>query len=291
MEPFRAVARFAFHSVAVIVGSEKGACPEVDRGFGITRQLPMTKKKPTKVQASPRRTIRVPVSDLIAVPYLRCSTDDRGQDPERQLEVIQPWAAREGVSLLDAVIDEGTSASKTDPFERPKFVEACERAKAAGAHAIVVECSDRFSRQGSKRDSWAEVELERRYGLRLLRADKSVEQHDSMVGAVTDSIHAEGARAWVQAHSNKVRSGMARKKSEGARFGRPAKPLTPAELALVGELRARGHGWRRCALAVSERRGAFRIADPERRRKLTVSYSHIRRQLESVSKVEPFQKS
>jgi len=231
---------------------------------------------------------------VTAVPYCRTSTDDKGQDPARQLEVIGPWAEREGVPLLDPVIDEGTSASKTDPFERKAFVRACEQAKSAGASAIVVECSDRFSRQGSKLDAWAEVELERRYGLRLLRADKGLEQHGSMVGAVTDALHAEGAAAWVRAHASKVRSGMARKRAEGARFGRPAKPLSATELALVAQLRAEGKGWRRCALAVSEARGAFRLADPERRRKVTVSYSHVRRQFEAaggVSKVEVFQKS
>jgi hypothetical protein len=51
-------------------------------------------------------------------------------------------------------------------------------------------------------------------------------------------------------------------------------------LALVAKLRAEGQGWRRCALAVSEARGAFRVADPEKRRKLTVSHSHIRRAIE-----------
>jgi DNA invertase Pin-like site-specific DNA recombinase len=230
---------------------------------------------------------------ILAIPYLRVSTDDKGQDPGRQMEVIRPWADREGVTLLEAVIDEGTSASKTDPFERPKFLAACERARTAGASALVVECSDRFSRQGSKLDSWAEVELERRYGLALLRADKSLEQHGSMVGAVTDSIAAEGARAWVKAHASKVRSGMARKKAEGARYGRPAKPLTAAELAKATELRGKGLGWRRIALVLSEDRGAFRITDPKRSKSLRVSYSHVRRQLEAktVSKVEAFQKS
>ncbi|MGH7297741.1 MAG: recombinase family protein [Polyangiaceae bacterium] len=212
-----------------------------------------------------------------AVAYLRVSTDDRGQEPDRQLEVIRPWCEREGVALLDVVTDEGTSASKTDPFERPSFVEACKRASMAGASALVVECSDRFSRQGAKLDAWAEVELERRYGLRLLRADKSLSDHGSMTAAVTDTIHAEGARAWVVDHGRKVRTGMARKKAAGARFGRPAKPLTVAELALVAKLRAEGKGWRRCALAVSEGRGAFRLADPEKRRRLTVSHSHVRR--------------
>jgi DNA invertase Pin-like site-specific DNA recombinase len=218
---------------------------------------------------------------ISAVPYLRVSTDDKGQVPERQMDVIDPWAEREGVTLLAAEVDEGTSASKRNPFERKRFIAACERAKDAGATAIVVECSDRFSRQGSKRDAWAEVELEERYGLRLFRADKPLDQHGSMVGAVTDTMNAEGAAAWVKGHSSKVRSGMAKARKDGVTFGRPPKPLTPAEHALVAKLRADGQGWRRCALAVSEARGAFKVADPDRRRKLTVSHSHVRRSVEA----------
>jgi DNA invertase Pin-like site-specific DNA recombinase len=212
-----------------------------------------------------------------AVPYLRCSTDDRGQDPARQLEVIRPWAERESVTLLDPVIDEGTSAMKTDPFERLRFVEACERAKAAGAEAIVVECTDRFSRQGAKIDAWAEVELERRFGLKLYRADKPLAQHGSMVGNVTDSMHAETARAWVLGHATKVRSGMARAKNSGKHVGRPRKDLSPDELAMVVRLRAEGKGWRVIALAVSRARGAFDVADPARRKERLVSHTHVRR--------------
>jgi DNA invertase Pin-like site-specific DNA recombinase len=219
-----------------------------------------------------------------AVPYLRVSTDDKGQDPERQLEVIGSWAQREGVTLLEAVIDEGTSAWKHDPFSRPKFVRACERAKAEGATAIVVECSDRFSRQGAKLDHWAEIEVERRFGLHVLRASKPLAFHDTFAGNLSDSLTAEGARAWAEGHSDKVRSGMARAKRKGARFGRPPKDLTAAELALVESLRAQGQGWRRCALAVSEARGAFRIADPDKRRRVTVSHSHIRRQFEAAQR-------
>jgi DNA invertase Pin-like site-specific DNA recombinase len=218
---------------------------------------------------------------ISALPYLRVSTDDRGQDAERQLEVIRPWAAHERVTLLDAVPDEGTSASKTDPFGRPRFVEACERAKALGAIAIVVECSDRFSRQGAKLDAWAEVELERRYGLRLLRADKLLSDHGSMTAAVTDTVHAESARAWVVGHASKVRSGMAKAKREGKHVGRPPKVLTAAELTLVDELRAAGHGWRTIALAVSRARGAFDLADPAARRARTVSHMHVRRVVEA----------
>ena len=231
-----------------------------------------------------------------AVAYVRVSTDDRGQDPARQLEVIRPWCEREGVLLLDVITDEGTSASKTDPFERKKFLAACARAKAIGATALVVECSDRFSRQGSKIDAWAEVQLERVHGLRLLRADKTLAAHGSMIGNVGDSIHAEGAKAWAVAHGQKVSVGMAKKKrDEGKTWGRPPKPLTPAEVEKVKELRAKGDGWRLCAEEVSRMRGRDRVADKDAKRKRSVSHSHVRRCFEALglggTKVEVEQKS
>jgi DNA invertase Pin-like site-specific DNA recombinase len=217
-----------------------------------------------------------------AVPYLRVSTDDKGQNPQRQMEVIQPWATRENIALLAAEIDEGSSASTSNPFERPRFVAACERARAAGANAIVVETADRFTRQGSKEDGWAEVELHRRYSLRLYRADKPVEQHGTLVGDTVDALKAEVAREWAREHSKKVRSGMLKAKKDGRRVGRPAKLLTEAELAQVSTMRAAGAGWRLIALAISRGRGAFDVADPARRKKLTVSHMHIRRLLERL---------
>jgi hypothetical protein len=86
---------------------------------------------------------------------------------------------------------------------------------------------------------------------------------------------------------------MAQAKSNGARFGRPAKPLSAGELALVAKLRAEGIGWRRCAVAVNEARGAHRLTDPKAAKRRRVSYSNVRQQAEvaGVSKVKAFQKS
>ena len=221
----------------------------------------------------------------------RVSTDDRGQDPLRQRETIDPWAAREGVTLVEPPeIDEGTSASKTNPLERKKFIAACERARREGCVAIVVEVGDRFGRRGSMESAWAEFEMGRRYGLKLWRADKPLAQHGTMLGRVTDTIHDEGAHDWVQKHAEKVRTGMARKKAEGARFGRPPKLLTPAEIDLVLKLRAKKVGWGRCARAVCDERKAHRIVDPDRRRKVEVSGSHVRRVILALPKVDPVQK-
>ena len=221
---------------------------------------------------------------LTAVPYLRVSTDDKGQNPRRQLEVIAPWAEREGVELLEPVIDEGASASTLAPFERPRFVKACELARKHGATAIIVECADRFSRQGQKKDGWAEEELERRFGLRLLRADKPLEQHGTMFGDLGDAFKAEFAREWVREHARRVRSGIARAKREGRHVGRPRKVLELEELVLIKRLHASGLGLRRIALKVSELRGAFELADPKRRRNRSISYQHVKRALDAAAK-------
>jgi len=217
-----------------------------------------------------------------ALPYLRTSTDDKGQDPQRQMEVIRPWAQRERVTLLEPVVDDGTSASTTGPLDRPAFVRACEQAKAAGAAAIVVECADRFTRQGSELDAWARVEVRRRYGLEVYGANRALALHGTTAGNVTNTVDADGAKGWAEAHASKVRSGMARKKAVGAKFGRPSKPLSDAELELVREWRAKDKwGWRRCADELSKKRGAADVYDRAAKRKRSVSHSHVQRCFEA----------
>ena len=224
-----------------------------------------------------------------AVAYLRVSTDDRGQDPERQLITIRPWCEREGVDLLDVIPDEGTSATRTNPFQRPRFIIACERAKSLGATAIVVEVTDRWGRQGSKEDAWAEVELRRRYNLALYRADKSVSQHGTMIGNTIDALKAEGAHEWVSEHRRKVKTGMENAMKKGIHVGRPPKELTEEELALVTEMRSAGTGWRRIAHVISKGRGAFDVADPKKRRERSVTHMLLKRRVTSgagVTKLE-----
>jgi predicted site-specific integrase-resolvase len=103
---------------------------------------------------------------LVAVPYLRVSTDDKGQDPVRQMEVIAPWAAREGIELLAAVIDEGTSASKTNPFERERFLRVFPRLDLRRERSLSLERFRlRFLRVGFQR--LARDDLFRKLGLVL----------------------------------------------------------------------------------------------------------------------------
>jgi len=214
-----------------------------------------------------------------AVPYLRVSTDDKGQNPERQHDVIRPWAEREGVFLLKPVVDEGTSATKTNPFERPKFLEACEVAAKAGADAIVIETVDRLTRQGTAIFGWVQVELRARYGLGLYLADVPLVIQEQLGGEILAAAKAALGREAMRQHSARVRSGMATAAKAGKKFGRPPKELTDVELDMALRMRAEGKGAPSIALAVSRSRGALDVADVGARRRLSISANTVRKAL------------
>lgn len=211
------------------------------------------------------------------VPYLRTSTDDKGQRPDRQLSVIAPWAEREGVELVAAVVDEGTSAHKTNPFERPKFLEACKVAQAIGADGVVVEKADRFTRQGWEAEGWARTELRLRYGLGLYTCEASVSDAASDVNRLRQAIESEFAWKWIENHRARVQSGIAAAKARGVKFGPPEKPLTDAEVVMIKKLRAEGLGDRRIARVVSETRGAYKLVDPRAQRRKGISATLVRK--------------
>jgi hypothetical protein len=69
--------------------------------------------RPSDPRPNPSDLPRGDLSIPTALPYIRTSTDDQGQNPERQIDLIEAWAETHGVELLEPVVDEGTSASKT----------------------------------------------------------------------------------------------------------------------------------------------------------------------------------
>lgn len=223
---------------------------------------------------------------LKAIPYLRVSTDDKGQDPDRQMVTITPWADREGITLLEPVVDEGTSAFKTDPFDRKRFMEAVLKAKAAGAAAIVVETADRFSRMGSDEFVYARFRLGKDYDLKLWLADLPLKSQDSAMGRLMAYVQATQAHEFSANLSRRTKEGLALSK---AKMGRPAKPLNAAEMSLAIRLQGDGRGYQAIAAAVNDLRGIHKLATPEARARRSISSSVIRRAL-ALSKVPPLPK-
>ena len=211
------------------------------------------------------------------MPYLRVSTDDKGQDPQRQYDVIRPWADREGYALLAPESDIGTSGSKVPPLSRPNFMTACERARAAGAECILVEMPDRFSRQDPELAIWEKVEVRRRFGLEVFFACFPREFQVTPMGRCMITLQLAAANMWVVDHTAKVVSGMARGKARGVKYGRKPKQLAEHERNLVLQLRDEGLGWEKIAVEINKARGLLERTDKKRAREAGVSSGSLRR--------------
>ena len=82
---------------------------------------------------------------LVAVGYLRVSTEDQKLGPEAQRAAIEVWAAREGVSVVAWHLDAGVSgASGIDA--RPALCAALASLREHGAGVLVVAKRDRIAR-------------------------------------------------------------------------------------------------------------------------------------------------
>src|SRR3954469_11593790 len=86
-----------------------------------------------------------PGNPLVAVAYLRASTDEQRLGPEAQRAAIEAWAAREGVSVVAWHVDAGISGG-SDLADRPALVAALGALRAARAGVLVVAKRDRLAR-------------------------------------------------------------------------------------------------------------------------------------------------
>lgn len=215
--------------------------------------------------------------------YRRVSTDDRGQDPDRQLAPLMAVVQRDKHEVVGDVVDEGTSAGEkgVPTFERPKVKELLALAKAQRAHGVLVENVDRWTRKGPSELGYSMFVLERDHKLKLLFADLPA---DPFAREVLPPLMATLARMDNQRRSDMATTSVAQRKARGERIGRKPKPdLTEEEFQAVIRLMSRGGsvigGLRIASLEVSRLRGAHEVADAKARRDRMVSKNWIADQL------------
>lgn len=231
------------------------------------------------------------------VGYCRVSTDDKGQDPQRQADLIEAWAKRNGHEIVAIVRDEGTSGMKVPPMERQKVHEAIKVAKRENAEGIITEAVDRWTREGPEGYFSSRLELRLRHKLVLYHTTSP----GGVEGAFADlmpALEAVAARIFWDNLRRQITSGIAKAKREGWKNGRPGKKpkpnLSPEEAAYVREQRLlgrRGAGWGRMAAEITRRRGALEVVDRKAQDKRTVSASFVRaewRRIESGSMVRHY---
>lgn len=89
--------------------------------------------------------MKSPSNPLIAVAYLRVSTDDQKLGPQAQRAQIEAWSAHAGVTVASWHTDEDVSGA-SELGARPGLVAALGAIKANGAGLLVVAKRDRLAR-------------------------------------------------------------------------------------------------------------------------------------------------
>lgn len=234
-------------------------------------------------------TTTVTHNGLRLIGYLRVSTSDKDQNPERQKDVITAWAKAHGHDIPAWVVDEGTSGA-TDPFQRQYVMEAIEEAKAHGCTGIVAESVDRWTRSGPDALAVSRFFLRADHDLRLVLVSTPPGMTPEME-EMWDSMMATVARMFLSRLREQIKSGIARAKANGWPNGEPGrkrKPsLTPKEWELVSQWISDGKGVDKMALDLSHHRGAFAVADTKAQDRLRVKptwlYNRISSEMPSLA--------
>src|SRR4051812_45825885 len=82
---------------------------------------------------------------LVAVAYLRASTEGQRLSANAQRAALKAWAAREGVTVASWHLDQGVSGG-SDIEDRPALVQALSALRAVRAGVLVVAKRDRIAR-------------------------------------------------------------------------------------------------------------------------------------------------
>lgn len=210
------------------------------------------------------------------VGYCRTSTDDRGQDPLRQRDIMEHWSERLAPDgrpreVIAWVVDEGTSGG-TDPFQRQKVLQAIDIAERNRCDGLVVEAVDRWTREGMRKLALTEFFLDLDHKLALEVADLPPGM-DEFTREIITGLMAACAKEFRRRLREQVTSGLARAKSKGWPRGRPGRKPKPClsdrEKALIrGMVFEEGKGVDKVALELSKMRGAWDATDYKRQQYL-----------------------
>ncbi len=174
--------------------------------------------------------------------YARVSTDDKGQDPEVQLQILRDLAAREGYEVVGEYVDHASGKDGN----RPQFKQMREAALKGRFDAIMAVRIDRIMRSVVHLNTLVQELREKKVS--LIFTDMALDYNksgDMLVFQVIAAI-AEWERGII---STRTREGLAHARVKGKHVGRASRDDIP--IKDVMDLRRRGASWR----DISERFG------------------------------------
>jgi DNA invertase Pin-like site-specific DNA recombinase len=216
----------------------------------------------------PRRTARRTANPLLAVAYVRVSTEEQSLGPDAQRAAIESWAARAKIEIVAWHEDRGVSGAAAIE-ERPGLLAALAALETHGAGVLVVAKRDRLARDVMLA-AMAERLVER-VGARVVSAAGEGTESDDPTSVLMRSIidaFAQYERAVIR---SRTKSALAVKRSRGELTGNAPLGMRAVEgrlqvdereteaLAAIRSLRAQGYSLRAIASEL-EARGIYNRA-------------------------------
>lgn len=196
-----------------------------------------------EISRKPRRTRRRTVTRMpnLAVAYCRVSTDEQvknGAGLDAQRAAIDAFATARGMTIASWHVDEGVSGS-VNPEQRPALAEALGQLSTGPAGVLLFLRVDRVGRVAY--DLLGLAQRAEHEGWTMAAADGTV---DLTTPTGRTMFQMQGAFAELEREMirQRTREGLAEKRAQGVRLGRPS--TLPAEVvARIVREREAGGGW------------------------------------------------
>ena len=151
--------------------------------------------------------------------YARVSTDDRGQDPENQLQDLRAWCAAAGHAVSREYIDYESGRKAAD--KRKQFAALFDDAAKRKFDCVLFWALDRFSREGMAQTI---IHLQRLSSYDIAfhsYTEPHLATDNELVRNVLLALLSSLAKVEAQKISERTKAGMARAQANGIRIGRP----------------------------------------------------------------------
>lgn len=192
-------------------------------------------------------TIPTPAQKPLALAYIRVSTTEQvenGASLDAQRATLVAEAEKRGWDV-EVVADEGLSAKS---LKRPGLLSALARLDAGKANYLMAVRLDRVSRSVSDFAGLLDRAAKKGWDLTLL--SPNIDTSDP-AGGFTANVLASAAQYERELIGVRTREGMAQRRLEGVRLGRP-RTMSPEVVARIREARERGQSLRRIAEALND---------------------------------------
>ncbi len=173
--------------------------------------------------------------------YARCSTKDKGQNPETQLIPLREFARQRELEIAGEYVDLGWSGAKE---RRPQLERLTADAKRKKFDAVLVWRFDRFAR--STKHLLTALSEFQSLGINFMSYSESIDT-STPVGKMVFTMVAAVAEMERSLIQERVRAGVDRARRQGKKLGRPRALVDEEkireEMGAGGSIRAVAKRW------------------------------------------------